>query len=199
MPKVFSDEQENKIKTFINLALDFNKTHNIFSRESYDDVYENDILDCKPLINHIKKNESVLDLGSGGGFPGILLSIIKPENKINLLESNNKKCYFLKKVFKPKKKDTDLYKRAAIESKYMGYLEKQKREIKKTQKQNNKKIPQDLKYNNIRGLSNEVKEKLIKHKPETIGHASKIEGVTPAAVNLILIQIKTKEILKQHA
>ncbi len=103
------------------------------------------------------------------------------------------------KVFKPEKKDTDLYKRAAIESKYMGYLEKQKREIKKTQKQNNKKIPQDLKYNNISGLSNEVKEKLIKHKPQTIGHASKIEGVTPAAVNLILIQIKKKEILKQHA
>ena len=45
MPKVFSDEQENKIKTFINLALDFNKTHNIFSREAYDEVYENDILD----------------------------------------------------------------------------------------------------------------------------------------------------------
>ena len=103
------------------------------------------------------------------------------------------------KVFKPKKKDTDLYKRAAIESKYMGYVEKQKREIKKTQKQNNKKIPKDLRYNNISGLSNEVKEKLIKHKPQTIGHASKIEGVTPAAVNLILIQIKKKEILKQHA
>ena len=103
------------------------------------------------------------------------------------------------KVFKPKKKDRNLYKRAATESKYMGYVEKQKREIKKTQKQNNKKIPQDLKYNNIPGLSNEVKEKLIKHKPETIGSASKIEGVTPAAVNLILIQIKKKEILKQHA
>ena len=103
------------------------------------------------------------------------------------------------KVFKPKKKDRNLYKRAATESKYMGYVEKQKREIKKTQKQNNKKIPQDLKYNNIPGLSNEVKEKLIKHKPATIGHASKIEGVTPAAVNLILIQIKKKEILKQHA
>ncbi len=103
------------------------------------------------------------------------------------------------KIFKPRKKDKHLYKRAEIESKYMGYVEKQKREIKKTQKQNNKKIPQNFKYNNISGLSNEVKEKLIKHKPETIGHASKIEGVTPAAVNLILIQIKKKEILKQHA
>ena len=98
MPRAFSDEQEHKIKTFINLALDFNKTHNIFSREAYDEVYENDILDCKPLIHHIKKNKNVLDLGSGGGFPGILLSITRPENKISLLESNNKKCYFLKKI-----------------------------------------------------------------------------------------------------
>ena len=98
MSKVFSDEQESKIKTFINLALDFNKTHNIFSRVSYDEVYENDILDCKPLIEHIKKNESVLDVGSGGGFPGMLIAITKPENKISLLENNNKKCYFLKKV-----------------------------------------------------------------------------------------------------
>ena len=98
MSKVFSDEQESKIKTLINLALDFNKTHNIFSRTSYDEVYENDILDCKPLIEHIKKNESVLDVGSGGGFPGMLIAITKPENKISLLESNNKKCYFLKKA-----------------------------------------------------------------------------------------------------
>ena len=102
------------------------------------------------------------------------------------------------KAFKPKKKDKNLYKRATIESKYKGYVEKQKREIKKTQKQNNKTIPQDFKYNNISGLSNEVKEKLIKHKPQTIGQASKIEGVTPAAINLIIIQIKKKEILKQH-
>ena len=132
--------------------------------------------------------------------------ITDKENKILRLNESKSVFDLLKrtdidttKVFKPEKKDTDLYKRAAIESKYMGYLEKQKREIKKTQKQNDKKIPQDLEYNNISGLSNEVKEKLIKHKPLTIGHASKIEGVTPAAVNLILIQIKKKEILKQHA
>ena len=135
-----------------------------------------------------------------------ITKIIDRKNKTQKLNESKNVFELLKrtdidttKVFKPKKKDTDLYKRAAIESKYMGYVEKQKREIKKTQKQNNKKIPKDLRYNNISGLSNEVKEKLIKHKPQTIGHASKIEGVTPAAVNLILIQIKKKEILKQHA
>ena len=124
---------------------------------------------------------------------------LKPNESKSVFELLKRTDIDTTKVFKPKKKDRNLYKRAATESKYMGYIEKQKREIKKTQKQNNKKIPQDLKYNNISGLSNEVKEKLIKHKPQTIGHASKIEGVTPAAVNLILIQIKKKEILKQHA
>ena len=129
----------------------------------------------------------------------------KKNNPINLVE---KKSIFdllkrtdidTSKLFKPNQKDKNLYRRATIEAKYKGYVDKQKREIKKAQKQNNKKIPQNIGYKNIPGLSNEVKEKLIKHKPETIGHASKIEGVTPAAVNLILIQIKKKEILKQHA
>ncbi len=55
-----------------------------------------DILDCAPIINIIPTNKSVLDLGSGGGFPGILLAITKPNNKISLLESSRKKCYFLK-------------------------------------------------------------------------------------------------------
>ena len=94
----FTTEQKKKIITFINLALTFNKTHNIFSRKSYNEVYEKDILDCLPLIEFLKKNDNVLDLGTGGGFPGILLSIAKPSNQINLLEKNKKKCYFLKIV-----------------------------------------------------------------------------------------------------
>ena len=135
-----------------------------------------------------------------------LTKIINKEDKTTTLKESKSVFNLLKrtdinteKTFKPKQKDKLLYKRATIESKYKGYVEKQKREIKKTQKQNKKIIPQDMAYSNIPGLSNEVKEKLIKYKPHTIGHASKIEGVTPAAVNLILIQIKKKEILKQHA
>ena len=94
----FTTEQKKKIDIFINLALTFNKTHNIFSRKNFNDVYKKDILDCSPLIEFLKKNDNVLDLGTGGGFPGILLSILKPSNQINLLEKNKKKCYFLKIV-----------------------------------------------------------------------------------------------------
>ena len=94
----FTKNQKEKINIFINLAINFNKTHNIFSRKSSEEVMKKDILDCAPIINIIPTNKSVLDLGSGGGFPGILLAITKPNNKINLLESSRKKCYFLKLV-----------------------------------------------------------------------------------------------------
>ena len=94
----FTNNQKEKINIFINLAINFNKTHNIFSRKSSEEVMKKDILDCAPIINIIPANKNVLDLGSGGGFPGILLAITKPNNKINLLESSRKKCYFLKLV-----------------------------------------------------------------------------------------------------
>ena len=105
----------------------------------------------------------------------------------------------IKKIYKTKTNEKNLFQRAATEAKYQGYIEKQLREIKKTKKQNKKKIPPNFIYSEIAGLSNEVEEKLTKHKPETIGMASRLEGVTPAAVNLILIQLKKNEMQKQNA
>jgi 16S rRNA (guanine527-N7)-methyltransferase len=55
-------------------------------------------LDCEPLIKRIKNNTKILDLGSGGGFPGILLAITKPKSQISLIESSSKKCFFLRSV-----------------------------------------------------------------------------------------------------
>ena len=120
------------------------------------------------------------------------------ENKsiYNLLSRND---VDKNKLFKTDETNKLLYSRAVIETKYLGYIEKQIREVKKTKKQNNKKIPQNIDYSNIAGLSNEVKEKLNKNKPPTIGSASRMEGVTPAAINLILIQLKKEELLKQKA
>ena len=87
-----------KIKTFINLALEFNQTHNIFVRKNFNEVFEKDIVDCLPIANEIEKSGSVLDLGSGGGFPGILIGLLRPKNEVSLVESSRKKCYFLKKT-----------------------------------------------------------------------------------------------------
>ena len=97
------------------------------------------------------------------------------------------------KIISLEKSQEKLFKRASIEIKYKGYIEKQLREISKNRKQNNKKIPDGFSYKHISGLSNEVVEKLTKTKPQTIGSASRIEGVTPAAINLILVVMKKEE------
>ena len=97
-PLNISKKNEKKITTFIDLALEFNKTHNIFVRKNAKEVFEKDIVDCLPITSEILYKESVLDLGSGGGFPGILIGILKPNNKVCLVESSTKKCYFLKKT-----------------------------------------------------------------------------------------------------
>ena len=89
--------------------------------------------------------------------------------------------------------DLHLLERAMVEIKYKGYIDKQKREVTKNKKQNLKEIPLNIDYSLISGLSNEVKEKLNKSLPTTIGAAARIEGVTPAAINLILVHIKKTE------
>ena len=91
-------DQQRQIKNFVDAAVEFNKTHNIFSRKTKEEVYEKDVLECLSLNKSIQENKTVLDLGSGGGFPGIILSITKPTNKISLVESSSKKCYFLRKI-----------------------------------------------------------------------------------------------------
>ena len=79
-------EVEKKIEQFVNEALAFNKKHNIFVRESIKEVYEKDVDDCLPVLQKIKNSDKILDLGSGGGFPGIIIAISKPMCEIYLLE-----------------------------------------------------------------------------------------------------------------
>ncbi len=73
--------------------------------------------------------------------------------------------------------------------KYAGYIERQIKEIEKHKKHEELKLPKNFNYKEISGLSNEIKEKLIKAKPETLGQASRIAGVTPAAISLLLVYI----------
>ena len=80
--------------------------------------------------------------------------------------------------------------RASNEIKYSGYIKKQKKEVENSKKNEQTKIPQNTNFSKINGLSNEVIEKLSKSQPSTLGQASRLEGVTPAAVNVIAINIK---------
>ena len=77
-----------------------------------------------------------------------------------------------------------------ISAKYQGYIDRQAEEVAKSASYENTVLPVDLDYATVPGLSNEVKQKLNQHKPQTIGQASRIQGITPAAVSLLLIHLK---------
>ena len=98
MHKNFSKTEKEKIELYIQEALTFNKKHNLFIRANKDEVFEKDILDCVPLVEKIEKESKILDLGSGGGFPGVVLAILRPDCEVHLLEKSQKKCYFLNKI-----------------------------------------------------------------------------------------------------
>jgi len=77
-----------------------------------------------------------------------------------------------------------------ISAKYQGYIDRQAEEVAKSSSYENTVLPADLDYSKVAGLSNEVKQKLALHKPQTIGQASRVQGITPAAVSLLLIHLK---------
>jgi tRNA uridine 5-carboxymethylaminomethyl modification enzyme len=77
-----------------------------------------------------------------------------------------------------------------IQVKYAGYIDRQAREVERHDYYENLKLPAELDYMEVRGLSIEVRQKLNKHRPETLGQASRISGVTPAAISLLLVHLK---------
>jgi tRNA uridine 5-carboxymethylaminomethyl modification enzyme len=89
--------------------------------------------------------------------------------------------------------DGSVLQQVEVQAKYAGYIDRQQQDIDKAKRYNHLEIVADFDYGLVPGLSNEVREKLAKQRPETLGLASRIPGVTPAAVSLLLIYMK-----KQH-
>lgn len=77
-----------------------------------------------------------------------------------------------------------------IQIKYQGYIDRQGEEIERLKRQENTKLPADFDYHSMQGLSNELRQKLSERKPENIGRASRIPGITPAAISLLLVYLK---------
>lgn len=84
-----------------------------------------------------------------------------------------------------------------IAAKYQGYIDRQTDEVARSKGQENTKLPSDLDYREIHGLPIEAQQKLNAQKPETIGQASRISGITPAAISLLLVYLKRKSRSKQ--
>jgi len=83
-----------------------------------------------------------------------------------------------------------------VQAKYAGYIERQQREIAQHAKQEMLRLPEDMDYAVVDGLSNEARERLASSRPVTIGQASRLEGMTPSAVSLLLIHLKKRQLRK---
>ncbi len=91
----------------------------------------------------------------------------------------------------------DVREQVEIAAKYQGYIDRQADEVARSRGQENAKLPADLDYREIHGLPIEAQQKLNAQKPETIGQASRISGITPAAISLLLVYLKRKSKVKQ--
>ena len=154
---------------------------------------------CKKLEEKIKKIEMIkISLSSVSLSPneakkhGISISMdgVK-RNGIDLLRYKNVDYDKLKSIFKElPNSEEDIIGQLKIENHYKGYYAKQDADIKKFKKDEDLKIPSDIDYDKISGLTEEVKNKLRVVKPETFGQALRIDGMTPAAINLLLAHTK---------
>lgn len=90
----------------------------------------------------------------------------------------------------PAIEDAQVVAQVEIQTKYQGYIERQRDEVMRREQYDALPLPADLDFAAIRGLSAEVRQKLAAHRPETLGQASRISGMTPAAISLLLVHLK---------
>ena len=83
--------------------------------------------------------------------------------------------------------DAQVVEQLEIQAKYQGYIDRQKDEVEKHREQEALRLPQDFDYMQLTGLSIEVRQRLNKHKPETLGQASRLQGITPAAISVLMV------------
>ncbi|PSU63790.1 tRNA uridine-5-carboxymethylaminomethyl(34) synthesis enzyme MnmG [Photobacterium phosphoreum] len=100
-------------------------------------------------------------------------------------------------MFVPAHEDIEASEQVETQIKYQGYIDRQRDEVEKSLRHETTKLPFDLDYSLVKGLSNEVVIKLNDAKPESVGMASRISGITPAAISLLLVYLKKHGLLKK--
>jgi len=133
-----------------------------------------------PEINEKLKNAGTAPLRHPLRLEELLRRPEMDIGKLSLIEP------LLEKIPKEVRKEIE------IEVKYSGYLKREEEEVRRLQNIENMKIPLDIDYRCIPGLSREIQEKLSQIKPQTLGQASRIPGVTPAAISLLMVHIKKR-------
>lgn len=99
--------------------------------------------------------------------------------------------------FAPAIEDKEAAEQVEISIKYQGYIEHQQQEIERHKRHENTQIPAEFDYDRVESLSNEVRAKLMQHRPVSIGQASRISGITPAAISILLVNLKKQGMLKR--
>jgi tRNA uridine 5-carboxymethylaminomethyl modification enzyme len=95
--------------------------------------------------------------------------------------------------------DAQVAEQAEIQTKYQGYIERQRDEVARQEAYETTRLPQNIDYHLVRGLSIEVRQKLNQHRPETLGQAARISGITPAAISLLMVHLKRGLVAKQKS
>ncbi|SEU08205.1 tRNA uridine-5-carboxymethylaminomethyl(34) synthesis enzyme MnmG [Paenibacillus sp. NFR01] len=117
--------------------------------------------------------------------------IVDGSNLLTLMRRPEVGYHFVEEISpSPEALDEDMKEQVEIQIKYAGYIEKQLMHVEKLQKMEQKKIPEDIDYNEIHGLAIEARQKLTKIAPISIGQASRISGVTPADISILLVYLE---------
>jgi tRNA uridine 5-carboxymethylaminomethyl modification enzyme len=95
--------------------------------------------------------------------------------------------------------DARVAEQVEVQAKYSGYIDRQQLEIERHRRHEEQPLPFDLDYDQVRGLSAEVREKFRRHRPQTLGQAARIPGVTPAAISLLLVHLKKGGLARKRA
>ncbi|MFA7423150.1 MAG: FAD-dependent oxidoreductase, partial [Acholeplasmataceae bacterium] len=125
--------------------------------------------------------------GSARIFEAVFLTDLLKRPEINKEDIK----YFIEQAF-----DDDTYEQLEIKIKYEGYIQKAIKEADKMLRLESKKIPEHIDYKNIKNISSESREKLSKIRPKTLGQASRISGVNPADISLLLIYLESESHIK---
>ncbi|MFY8274600.1 tRNA uridine-5-carboxymethylaminomethyl(34) synthesis enzyme MnmG [Pseudoalteromonas sp. SSDWG2] len=120
------------------------------------------------------------------------------EDLIRRPEIDHKDLYAIEGLESPSNNDAAL-EQVAIQTKYAGYIARQQDEISKQMRHEQTLLPKEFDYSQVSGLSNEVVAKLTDARPDTIGQASRISGITPAAISLLLVYLKKQGMLRKSA
>jgi tRNA uridine 5-carboxymethylaminomethyl modification enzyme len=112
------------------------------------------------------------------------------QEKLSIYELLRRPTESYARLVKDPGADAAVAEQVEIQAKYEGYIERQRAEVERSAALETRALPTDLDYREVKGLSTEVQQKLNRHRPQTIGQAARISGVTPAAISLLLVHLK---------